>query len=380
MANQVQPPQTINQAQAMLGQIGLSTLSPQVLKVISQCEGESFKRALAEVVNGTDDGSRRTYLSCVIAAVVPKTKDIIASLGFRVPHESTLIEVSKTEGPSFGRAIKTLAMDNINDPANAEAVAYLKRVLAHVCDPSNANERSEAPAPQSQDMQPERAAPSGFNGDTYQEPTQQRQQPNPRSNVREFQRPEPQYRQEGPGRASDGDEGDGGGRKYESCHIYGGKAALCFQLDTTRQGSKPTINIDAADAVGPRKYGWDRKVTFQLTVSELPLVLGVLYGYTHKIELNGHGANNEKSFSIENQGSKFFMKMGVRGAKEANDGRLFALPVLPKDTYLLMTMLMQQLQANSPNLDTAAIMTLVRRVCAMTDGQGHQSNLRAANG
>ena len=54
--------------------------------------------------------------------------------------------------------------------------------------------------------------------------------------------------------SSAADEGAAGNADYLSVHVYGGKAALCFNADTTR-GGVPTVALDAA-AGANRQYDW----------------------------------------------------------------------------------------------------------------------------
>jgi hypothetical protein len=140
---------------------------------------------------------------------------------------------------------------------------------------------------------------------------------------------------------------------------------MCFSATKTRNGDKPTVAVEGAPSSGPRVYDWNRKVSFQLTVSELSLLLGVLMGFTSKVDFQGHGVANEKSLSIENQGDKFFMSMRVRGL-EGKEGCVFAMPVLPKDTIILMGLLYRQLRANMGEVSDGFMMNAVRRVCEMT--------------
>lgn len=89
-------------------------------------------------------------------------------------------------------------------------------------------------------------------------------------------------------------------RVYESKHVYGGRAALCFEVTTT-QASAPTVQIEAATGQN-KNYNWKDKLIFQLTTSELQLVCSLLYGHINKIFLSGH---NEKWLSAERQEGQY---------------------------------------------------------------------------
>jgi hypothetical protein len=139
-----------------------------------------------------------------------------------------------------------------------------------------------------------------------------------------------------------------------SVHVYGGKAALCFEADITK-GGVPTIALDAATATAPRQYDWTRKVRLQMTRHELPVVAAVLLGVMPSCEFKNHGQDNSKGFSIERQqGGKVYIKVfakneGVRG-----------VPVMAPDVFYVTALLMRQLQKANPWLDGTSLMSLIK--------------------
>lgn len=139
-----------------------------------------------------------------------------------------------------------------------------------------------------------------------------------------------------------------------SFHVYGGKAALCFEADETKQGV-PTIALDAASSTGPRAYDWNGKIRLQLTRAELPVVAAVLLGVMTKCEFKNHGQDNSKGFSIERQeGGKVFIKV------MAKDQGVKAVPVGPADVFYIASLVMRQLRKANPWLDGTALISLVR--------------------
>lgn len=139
-----------------------------------------------------------------------------------------------------------------------------------------------------------------------------------------------------------------------SFHVYGGKAALSFEVDNTRSGF-PTIALDAASATTPRQYNWKNKVRIQLTRSELPQVMAVLVGAMPRCEFKNHGPDNSKGFSMERQdGGKIFIKVF------AKDEGVKAVPVEAADVYFICALFTRQLKQATPWLDATSILSIIR--------------------
>lgn len=176
--------------------------------------------------------------------------------------------------------------------------------------------------------------------------------------------------QQSSGRPPQGQEGTRGnapqGRdwtKHLSTHVYGGKAALCFEADTLRPPKKapegtegaPTVAIDAAVCTGTRTYDFENKTRIQLTKYELPVLLAVFLGIKQSCEFKSHGENKDKGFSAENQDGKIFFKVfspaGVR-----------AVPITPDDAFRVSRILLRQLCGNMPDgLGGTELMGLLRQ-------------------
>lgn len=390
------PPSTVAEAQMILQHLQLPRLQPDALATIGRTEGDLFKQAITDLANEEPGADKhRPYVGAVITACVPNTKAIIEALGVPVPPLSDLIEISKQEGRVFANTIRCLARNE--EGADIEAMkTYLRQVLAQIQGgavpaPSQPRAQQQPPArqqaaPTAGPEQPQLPRDSGaarvvpIQGQQRSPGARQSEHPNaPRSdnnqgraastNVREFERrPAP------PERDTRNQGGEEDQRRFENVHAYGGKAALCFSADTTRKDARPTVRIEGAPATAPRSYDWNKKVSLQLTVTELPLVFGVLYGFLDRVELTGHGYENEKSFKIENQGDKFFMNLSVRG------GGVFAVPVPPKDTYPIMTMMLNQMVQDSRDLPSQYLLMLIKRVCEMHSQGASRPQQRVAAG
>jgi len=163
----------------------------------------------------------------------------------------------------------------------------------------------------------------------------------------------------------------------ENYHVYGGKAALCFEADITK-GGIPTIALDAAPSVGSKQYNWNDKIRLQMTRAELPVVLAVLTGALNECEFKNHGPDSSKGFSMQRQeGGKVFVRVFSKdGAR--------AVPVIDTDVFYVASLFIRQLRKAQPWLDTNGVLNLVRAVRPgqgngirgtnrQSDGQGNQN-------
>lgn len=206
-------------------------------------------------------------------------------------------------------------------------------------------------APEPQDQMSDQNDNSDY-GDQYQDDRHNRS-PQPSGNHRDdrYNGGQSQARS-----GRNGSEGNGrvNPEDRESVHVYGGKAALCFESDVTK-GDVPTIALDAATSTGPRQYDWNNKLRLQMTRAELPVVTAVLIGAMQRCEFKNHGQDNSKGFSMERQdGGKVFIKVFGK------DQPVRAIPVMPADVFYVASLFMRQLLKGSPWLDATALMSMIR--------------------
>ena len=147
-----------------------------------------------------------------------------------------------------------------------------------------------------------------------------------------------------------------GEKRYISHHVYGGKAALCWQVDSTRKG-EPTICLEAAGAVGERAYDWKNKITIQLTRDELPCVAATFLGIIPETKGTNHGIgdNKGKGFEIKHQGDKLFVRVFA-------PGKQMPVPVSPEDAFTVVALLMRQIQEAKPWMNATDIIATLRCV------------------
>lgn len=153
---------------------------------------------------------------------------------------------------------------------------------------------------------------------------------------------------------------DGGAarvKEYLSHHVYGNKAALCWNVDETRAG-EPTIRLEAAKSIGERKYDWSTKIAIQFTRDELTVTLAVLTGALDKVEGKNHGIGDQagKGFEIVDQGKNFFVRVFAPNAGAC------AVPMTPEDAFTVCSILLKQMQQGKPWLNAQDLIALAHRI------------------
>lgn len=310
---------------------------------ISQVEGVRFSEAVAAFANKSPGSERSSeYVRNVLAATHPDTRRALISAGYPQVALSILIDVAKREGRSFRHAVSLVTSMEAGDERDL-AVNYLRGLA------SEYGFDLQSAAGSSLGVFPTSRGPA----DTEEDRTPSSSRPGHDKHTTEITS-KPQLLQQTKGVANEGANTEYG----ESIHVYAGSAAICFAEAKTRQGGKSTVVVEVAKAVG-EKYAWKDKSIFMLTLSELPLVLGVFLGYLDKLELKGHGSSQEKALTIDNQGNQFFLKIITRGQPPR------AVPIPAMDSYQIVCMLLAQMQRNDLHLPIAIIMRLARHICGM---------------
>ena len=331
-------PTRASEVLALMKHLGLPhQFSREIMQTIAEKEGRFFAQALADIANKVDHSkSKRDYVDGICAAVAPITIQVAKELGFSHITRNQLIDISKEEGRIFRTSITKAK-------TSEQARSYLEQAFAAVgdfdyMDSSDLN-RPDQDAP----AEIVQTAPSFF--DHIEEDgleCQPARQPNSKSNLTSVEeKPLVESRP----------------AHYESFHIYGGKCAFCFAMDTTKNDNQPTIRIEAARLIRPRTYDWNRKVAVQLRVPELTLVYGVLTGLINSVDLTNHGLKSEKTLSIQDQGENIFLSLRIR------DSAPYALPAPASETLIPITMILRQLKANMPGLDSESLNQTISIVC-----------------
>lgn len=361
-----------------------------VLRDVIQIEGIDMVTAAIDAA-GRKSQKATNYLKGIFFAVTPGTKERLLRQKMTALALPILIAIGKNEGPDFSLRLKAWDANGGGEGDNAR---YIRLTVARYLQAARqAEERGSQQEMGSRgggrgQEQPSRRPQHGQ--DNHQQGAGQQRPPQSNGNqdsdrpgglqggsVHHLNRDRPSHsRDDGPiepqGTA---EESDPNHRDFLSIHIYGGKAAACFSADKTRGGTY-TVRMEAAEANGNRSYDWKGKVSIQLSSRELPLVLGSLMQWITKFEGKGHGENNEKWFTLENQPGKLYLSVNAKGRAPRG------IPIMPGDAYSITTLLIRQMLKNDPFLTTEAVLTLTKTQANMLNGMsqrdGHNQQQRAA--
>lgn len=144
-------------------------------------------------------------------------------------------------------------------------------------------------------------------------------------------------------------------KKFRSKHVYGSGYALCFNAG--EWDGRPGVMVDAAVANGTKSYDWDNAIHLWLNENELGAVLAVFRRWRKGVELSGHGAQNDKAFSIEFQGQHFFAKVSAR---KAPSHPVRAVKILSGDATAVSILVLQQLAASYPDIPLPEVLSSIR--------------------
>jgi hypothetical protein len=155
----------------------------------------------------------------------------------------------------------------------------------------------------------------------------------------------------------------------QGMHIYAGKAAMKIELDLLRvvegDPSRLTVQIELAPAVAPRSFDWERKIPFQFTRRELPLLGAMLMGYAgDSLVFTNHGPDHDKRLELHQQGNVLFVKLR-QGTKT------LAMPVEAADLFGWVAITITALKNHHQALDSGALFEILRRTGAMHAAASH---------
>lgn len=155
-------------------------------------------------------------------------------------------------------------------------------------------------------------------------------------------------------------------RKFErSHHVYAGKGAAAFEpveVPSERPGQEGwhSIQIEMAKTISTRRYDWDHKIVFRLTLRELPVFAAVLLGHSQFLIAGNHGPGNDKFLEMRDQPEDGTIMIVLKQGK-----RVVGVPIQAEEVFALGSMAFKALQRNAPHLDSAAITRLVERAGQM---------------
>ncbi|MCG8614306.1 MAG: hypothetical protein MI864_27655 [Pseudomonadales bacterium] len=138
---------------------------------------------------------------------------------------------------------------------------------------------------------------------------------------------------------------------------FGSNAALTVEatpLLTKGIASGHTVNLDVAPRHG-ENVDWKRKITIQLSDTELPIFASVCLGFLP----NAHFKRSDKGIIIKRQPNKLFVS-ATQGS-----GCVFALPLPIGQTFQVSSLVLYQLQKQTELTDGNLLISALRGAAAL---------------
>lgn len=115
-----------------------------------------------------------------------------------------------------------------------------------------------------------------------------------------------------------------------------------------------TVNLDVAPRQGENVI-WARKITIQLSDTELPIMAAVCLGYLPK----AHFKRSGKGIVIDRQPNKLYVS-ATQGS-----GNAFALPIPIGQTFQVSSLILSQLLKQTALTDSNLLVTALRGAAAL---------------
>lgn len=139
-------------------------------------------------------------------------------------------------------------------------------------------------------------------------------------------------------------------------HVYGNRAALTVELDENRSGYK-TVAFDGAAKSG-LSVAWNKKIRFQLTHTELPILTCLFLGMIDELRFDYHGEAKNKSLHVVRRPPNILVRV-IEGTVS------HTVPLVPGDSHVVGTLLLQALTSNCIGLDVAGHLAVLKSTCAL---------------
>lgn len=142
-------------------------------------------------------------------------------------------------------------------------------------------------------------------------------------------------------------------------YVYGQRCAYMFELDwlkarPNQAKQKRTVTVEAAMQIAHRSYDWERRISFQLTLLELPQFTAVLLGKLPAGQVwhaQNHGRARDKFFRAKEQFDSIFLKLEQAGV-------IWPVRVGQEHRYQILTLALEALSYNDDHLDKPTILQL----------------------
>lgn len=136
------------------------------------------------------------------------------------------------------------------------------------------------------------------------------------------------------------------------------RAAALFEMNMWE--GVPTLRIETAPGPHPSKpdqYNWDKKIIFNVTSDELPVLVATMLGLLPECTFSNHGPQNNKSMTMKYQDQNLYLTM-FEGTENRNAVRIDVGPAYHA-TVLACEILMRATKASAWDVCYAAIGRLV---------------------
>lgn len=139
-------------------------------------------------------------------------------------------------------------------------------------------------------------------------------------------------------------------------HIYGHDSALAIDKEMHRSGAH-TIGIDAAEKKGNKVF-WDRKIRFQATPEELPVIAAVLMGFLPECEFKFHGRERNKSLAVMRRANAILFRV-------SSGGQSYTVAVPAGHAFGVSAAVMCQVMRNSPGIDGTLAVAQLKSIASL---------------
>lgn len=298
-----------------LAYLDMPNPSKEAILLIASGSGKGkFKSAIEECLllkGAAVQQETKRYLFGIVSCISGVMSDSLKHLGYENISHEMMIHIGTNHGMSFRGAVNASLTEK--DPNHHQSMAIVHQTLQEASNVTGSTPIKSQNRPRPVEKQ---------SAHDVHQPAAQAEMAN------ESDQPI----------ADNGDEDKG----FLSTHVYGGKAALCFNAALSQNKKNHTVILDAALSIGERDYDWKNAIKIQLGHKELALLYGVLVGWKNSVKFDAHGAANDKGFEIARQDGKFFVKVYAKNESPR------AVPMSAQDAYPVAMVILTQIIKQAP--------------------------------
>lgn len=296
---------TIKEVTTAIDSLGLKADQPSLAAISRHCKTE-FLDCLSRCVQKTDqDGRYKAFIQGFLKALDSQT---LAQLQEVVP-EATIdtITIAAMKGPVRLLTALVAARDNSN-PRHIEAVTFLNEHTK----PTDTSASEQTTSQHTNIVRTDPVASTPSANDTGQQ------------------------------------------KKHDSYHVYGSSFCICF--NASEWNSVPGIMVDAAVANGLKSYDWKTAIHIWLSPVEIAAAIAVFRRWRKEAKFDAHGAQNDKTFVLEYQGSHFFAKVMAK----VDSGKVRAVKIKSVDATGVSILFLKQLSEAYKGIPISELLATVR--------------------